>query len=323
MICFDTEDFITPEAMDAQLWWSESLHRRNIRGSFQCVGEMIRCWQENNRDDIIESIGRHEVGYHTNYHSLHPVHPEGVDPLSFADGIEWVRQRERSGLESFRNCFERNPVSYVSAGDSWTPATLLHMAEEGILVSIDWGYLGRAYYCGLLFHGYEMCIDRYYEIENPAEALQKFISDFQEHAESGQLCTIFSHPTRLVTQHFWDVVLFNGKHVPTQDIPAATLHSPGKIESNKQLCNEILDYLQGRGDINFIDNQQFYDQQSNHRNLQTLFDDKNVDNICDLPLIENNDAPTYKWGWPLYPNDFKAENITKQARELWWTREEV
>ena len=154
IISFDTEDFITPESMEAQLYWAEMLSRNKIRGSFQCVGEMVRKWQRLGRQDIIDAIGAHEICYHTNYHSLHPEHPEALEDLNLADGLVWVRQREASGLQTIRECFNREPEAFTPSGDSWTPATLLHMAEQGISVATDVGFAGNGWYCGMLMKSY-------------------------------------------------------------------------------------------------------------------------------------------------------------------------
>ena len=60
ILSFDTEDFVTPEAQEAQLWWAQELSARGIRGCFQLVGEMVRRWQANDRRDIIDAIAQHE-----------------------------------------------------------------------------------------------------------------------------------------------------------------------------------------------------------------------------------------------------------------------
>ena len=40
-----------------------------MRGSFQCVAEVIRVLRRKGREDVIEALARHEIGYHTDRHS--------------------------------------------------------------------------------------------------------------------------------------------------------------------------------------------------------------------------------------------------------------
>lgn len=42
IISFDSEDYLTPAAADAELWWAQALSQRGIRGCFQLVGEFVR-----------------------------------------------------------------------------------------------------------------------------------------------------------------------------------------------------------------------------------------------------------------------------------------
>lgn len=69
ILSFDSEDYLTPEAADGEKWWAEELTRRGLRGSFQIVAELIRTLARRDRSDVIEAMRRHEVGFHTTWHS--------------------------------------------------------------------------------------------------------------------------------------------------------------------------------------------------------------------------------------------------------------
>ena len=99
---FDTEDYVTPEAWDAQKWWAEQLTARGVRGSFQCVGELVRRLKARGRQDVLEALARHEIGYHGNLHSAPPIHCVAVDGLSLADGVAWILRREAAGYAQHR-----------------------------------------------------------------------------------------------------------------------------------------------------------------------------------------------------------------------------
>ena len=111
ILSFDTEDFLTPAAWDAQNWWADELSDRGIRASFQMVAELVRVLQREGRQDVIDALSRHEIGNHTNYHSVPPTHPQAVQHLSLADGIAWVIRHEAESFATLEAAFGRVPVT--------------------------------------------------------------------------------------------------------------------------------------------------------------------------------------------------------------------
>ncbi len=118
ILSFDTEDYITPEAADAEKWWAQTLTERNLPGSFQCVAELLRAHKRRGREDVIEAIGKHEIGYHTESHSVPPIHPVAVRDMSIEQGIAWVLAHEAAGFAEVVKTFARVPVTYCSPGGS-------------------------------------------------------------------------------------------------------------------------------------------------------------------------------------------------------------
>ena len=132
VFAFDTEDFVTPEASDARKWWAEELHARSVRGTFQIVAEVIRAERRNGRDDVIASLSRHDIGYHSDKHSVPPVPPVALEGVGLAEGIAWTLRKEAAGWATVTETFGRVPVAYCSPGDSWTPHSFLALASAGI-----------------------------------------------------------------------------------------------------------------------------------------------------------------------------------------------
>jgi hypothetical protein len=64
IISLDTEDYVSPNAIEAQKWWARTLSAHGIRASFQCVGELVREWLAKGRSDVIDAVARHEIGFH-------------------------------------------------------------------------------------------------------------------------------------------------------------------------------------------------------------------------------------------------------------------
>ncbi len=69
---FDCEDFIAPESDDTLKRLVEILSANNVRGVFKLVGEKLRTLEKRRGLDVIEALKHHEIGYHTDYHSVHP-----------------------------------------------------------------------------------------------------------------------------------------------------------------------------------------------------------------------------------------------------------
>jgi hypothetical protein len=69
---FDTEDYILPASDDAALRVADFLSSENIRGTFKVVGEKARTLERRGRTDVIAALKKHEIGYHSNWHSRQP-----------------------------------------------------------------------------------------------------------------------------------------------------------------------------------------------------------------------------------------------------------
>ena len=56
ILALDSEDFLTPEAADAELWWATELTSRGLRGSFQVVAELVRALERRGRTDVLDAL---------------------------------------------------------------------------------------------------------------------------------------------------------------------------------------------------------------------------------------------------------------------------
>src|SRR5580704_25851 len=72
VLWFDTEDYIEPAADDAALRIATDLENLGVRATFKVVGEKARVLEARGRRDVIRALSRHDVGYHSNFHSILP-----------------------------------------------------------------------------------------------------------------------------------------------------------------------------------------------------------------------------------------------------------
>src|SRR5664279_5140624 len=88
VLWFDTEDYIEPASDDAALRIATDLTAEGVHATFKVVGEKARVLESRGRRDVIDALSKHAIGYHTNWHSLHPTPSEYLAPLGFLEGVE-------------------------------------------------------------------------------------------------------------------------------------------------------------------------------------------------------------------------------------------
>src|SRR5438874_10930011 len=87
ILWFDTEDYLLPADDDATKRLCEMLTERGIRATFKVVGEKARVLERRGRQDVIEALKRHDIGFHSNFHSVHPTPTEYLAECGWLDGI--------------------------------------------------------------------------------------------------------------------------------------------------------------------------------------------------------------------------------------------
>src|SRR6266852_9181474 len=85
VLWFDTEDYILPASDDAALRVADFLSQEKIRATFKVVGEKARTLERRGRTDVIAALKRHTIGFHANYHSVHPTPTEYLADCGFLD----------------------------------------------------------------------------------------------------------------------------------------------------------------------------------------------------------------------------------------------
>src|SRR5207249_10955937 len=87
VLWFDTEDYILPASDDAALRVADFLTQEKIRATFKVVGEKARTLERRGRTDVIAALKKHEIGYHSNYHSVQPSPAMYLANLGWDDGV--------------------------------------------------------------------------------------------------------------------------------------------------------------------------------------------------------------------------------------------
>ena len=102
ILWFDTEDYLSPSDDDACKRLADMLSERHIRATFKVVGEKARVLERRGRTDVIEALRKHDIGYHANFHSVHPTPTEYLADCGWLDGISEFERHEGGGAADVR-----------------------------------------------------------------------------------------------------------------------------------------------------------------------------------------------------------------------------
>src|SRR4029079_9981637 len=121
ILWFDTEDYILPASDDAALKVADWLTKEGGKATFKVVGEKARTLEKRGRQDVIEALKKHEIGYHSNYHSVQPTPALYLSNLGWDEGVSEFIRREGPGRDDVERAFGQKPSCYGQPGSSWGP----------------------------------------------------------------------------------------------------------------------------------------------------------------------------------------------------------
>jgi hypothetical protein len=261
VLWFDTEDYLLPASDDAALRLADFLTQTRIRATFKVVGEKARMLERRGRSDVIEALKRHEIGYHSNFHSVQPSPAMYLSNLGWDDGVAEFDRRERPGFEDVKRIFGVAPSCYGQPGSSWGPQSYGAMRNWGMSVYLDAGNHVRlndrpCYYCGVL-NFYKLAYQLRTGLGGPNDlepAEQKFLTARDKLlAEGGGIISIFYHPCEFVHQQFWDGVNFrNGANPPREEWQLPPAKTPEGSKVAYQSFEGYIRFMKRFPDVQFI-----------------------------------------------------------------------
>src|SRR6185436_12826358 len=122
-----------PADDDASKRLAELLTERKIRATFKLVGEKARVLEKRRRTDVIDALKKHDIGYHANFHSVHPTPTEYLAEAGLLDGIAEFVRREGGGAADVRRIFGVSALGcYGQPGSSWAAQTIAALPQIGV-----------------------------------------------------------------------------------------------------------------------------------------------------------------------------------------------
>ncbi|MBO9610143.1 MAG: hypothetical protein J7639_29560 [Paenibacillaceae bacterium] len=257
---FDVEDFINPESEEALLGILELLDKRGITGIFKLVGEKARAIARHGRSDILDRLKRHEIGYHTDWHSVHPVVTAYMEPLGFREGAEAFDRNEAGGFRDVQRITGRSAVCYGQPGLSWAPQPYAALNKWGVRAYLDShdliGLEGRPFWYGGLLNLMSLRGIMSLPLEDGALEPAKQTFDrlcAEQEQESVGFISIVYHPTEFVFAEFWDAVNFaKGNNPPASEWVKPAFRPEGEMRKFLGMVGEFVDYTLARENVQYV-----------------------------------------------------------------------
>ncbi len=261
ILWFDTEDYLLPASDDAALKLAELLSKLNIRATFKVVGEKARTLSRRERTDVIDALKKHEIGYHSNWHSTQPSPAMYLSALGWDEGIAEFDRREGPGRDDVEKIFGVAPSCYGQPGSSWGPQSYGAMRKWNMPVYLDAGNHvnldEKPCYYGGVFNLYKLAHTIRADINDP-KLLDKAKERFTEareklKAEGGGIVSTVYHPCEFVHKEFWDGVNFRkGANPQRLDWKQPKQKTSDETKTSFQIFEEYVQFMKRFDDVEFI-----------------------------------------------------------------------
>ncbi|HUJ19984.1 MAG TPA: hypothetical protein VLX58_00625, partial [Bryobacteraceae bacterium] len=261
VLWFDTEDYIEPSADDAALRIATDLDKLGVRATFKVVGEKARVLEARGRRDVIRALVRHDIGYHSNFHSFQPTPALYLRDMGWLDGAAEFERREAPGLADLRRIFGIGPSCYGQPGSSWGPQSYRALLRMGIPVYLDEGaQVGvndQPFWFGGMLHVFAMGRYLVRPPLNDEGQLPKTFAQFDQAAEDleqrgGGVISTYFHPTEFVTTAFWDLNFAKGAQPERNE----WRNPPKRTAEDSERCYRILtryvEHAKARPGVRFV-----------------------------------------------------------------------
>jgi hypothetical protein len=261
ILWFDTEDYILPASDNAVLRVARFLLREGIRAVFKIVGERARTFEQRGRDDIISALKQHEIGFHSNWHSVQPTPAMYLSNLGWDEGTAEFDRREKAGFDDVKRIFGIAPTCYGQPGSSWAPQSFGAMKKWGMGVYLDAGNHIRLgdrphYYCGILTlyrleHTLRANLD---SLQGLKSAEDRFLDAKKKLlAEGGGIISIYYHPCEFVHKEFWDGANFKyGANPPREKWKQPAIKTPEESKIAYEVFENYIRFIKRFPEVRFI-----------------------------------------------------------------------
>jgi len=261
VLWFDTEDYIEPAADDAALRIATDLEKAGVRATFKVVGEKARVLESRGRRDVIRALAQHDIGYHSNFHSMQPTPALYLRSMGWLDGAAEFERRERPGVDDIKRIFGLTPSCYGQPGSSWGPQSYRALLRLGIPVYLDEGeQVGvdeQPFWLGGMLHVFRMGRYLIRPALNNESLLPQTFEKFDRAAEAleargGGVISTYFHPTEFVTSAFWDLNFAKGANPERSEWKKPPRRTAEESERCYRILLRYVEHAKARASVRFV-----------------------------------------------------------------------
>lgn len=262
LLWFDTEDYMEPSSDDAAMRVALDLERLGVRATFKVVGEKARVLEQRGRFDVIRALARHDIGYHTDFHSVQPAPAVYLETMGWLDGAAEFRRREEPGLRDLQRIFGVVPSCYGQPGSSWGPQSHRAIRQMGVPLYLDEGshvvvrdqpywFAGVLNVFGIRSFAFRAGLRAEDKFEDFARRFDKQSDELRK--RGGGLISIYYHPTEFVATEFWDGVNFmRGESRPRSQWKRPNLRTKEDSARTHEVIRQLVTYAKSKPGVQFI-----------------------------------------------------------------------
>jgi hypothetical protein len=260
-LTFDTEDFISENSVSGLNSILDLLKKHELTGLFFITGSMAE--KLSNFPVTVDLLNKHQIGYHSSGHSIHPTIFEFTDVECYDDAYRTSIIRETShinpftgetegfgGIHALRDLFPKKQIiSFRAPGYCWTPPHLDAMKTLGIThdfstnISID-----PVSFRGITFCPYTILVTNW-------QGGIREHSLIERRALKREFSVLTIHPSSFVNQLDWDLIYYhkynNFKVNPSKFVQPSS-RSSADIISKYHSFDSLLKHLATLQKVRFL-----------------------------------------------------------------------
>ena len=316
-LLMDVEDLIAEESDDIAKTCAEILLEEQVRATLCIVGEKARLLRQRGRGDVIAALAAHDLGVHTDLHSVHPTIAEYLGDKDWETGVAEALRREAPGVQAIQDVFGVAPSCWGGPGNTWGPQICEAMWQLGV-PSFVYAYTaipeGGVHRFGKILaypNGRYLDDGSYHDNAQARGQRELLAQQLREDADSGLLWqqVFIGHPTRILHEEFWDAPNFALGADPPREV-----WKPARRKSRADLDRALINFREALRFIRALPDVDLCTIRDMNDRLLPL---------GSLSLTEAEQAEVWPQiearlrgmkGWPILPPDFDVSGILRETQ---------